>query len=200
VLDDVGPRVDSQYGLGVLLPVLTAFTLWTVSTVSTSMFSKRSMIGAVLGSFVFELAGGLDLEGLSVGSEDGLGHLLNLGLLGGFHVNIILGVLGAIAGSGINFLLLYVNLLGLGSHHGHHHGNLLGFGAVGLDNLENVNPSVDGGFGLGVLRCLGSPHDLVLLGTLHVHVVLGSIGPRGLGVTLSSTQASLVHFLECITK
>jgi hypothetical protein len=33
---------------------------------------------------------------------------------------------------------------------------------------------------------------LVLLGKLQVHVVLGSVGPRGLGVTLSSTQAAFV--------
>jgi hypothetical protein len=63
--------------------------------------------------------------------------------------------------------------------------------SVVLDNLESVDSSVDGGIRLGVLRCLGGLHDLVLLGKLHVHVVLVNVGPRGLGVTLSSTQASL---------
>ena len=41
-----------------------------------------------------ELVGGLDLEGLSVGSKGGLGSLLNLGLLGSVHVNVVLGVFG----------------------------------------------------------------------------------------------------------
>jgi hypothetical protein len=65
-----------------------------------------------------------------------------------------------------------------------------------------MDPRVDGGLGLGVLRCLGVLHDLVLLGKLRVHLVLGNVGPRGLGVTLSSTQASLFfgHTSECITK
>jgi hypothetical protein len=133
VLDDVGPRVDSQLGHGVLLPVLTAFTLLSYSTVSTSMFLKRLMVGADLGDFGLEIVGGHDLEGLIVGGKDGLGSLLNLGLLGGLHVNVVLGVLGASEGSGTSFLLLHVNLLGLGSHHIHLHGNPLGLGAVVLE-------------------------------------------------------------------
>ena len=67
VLDDVGPRVDSQLGLGVLLPVLTAFTLPFFSTVSTSMFSMRLMVGADLGDFALELVEDLDLEGPGAG-------------------------------------------------------------------------------------------------------------------------------------
>ena len=41
VLDDLGPRVDRQLGLGVLLPLLTVFTLLSFFTVSTTMSSKR---------------------------------------------------------------------------------------------------------------------------------------------------------------
>jgi hypothetical protein len=95
VLDDVGPHVDSQLGLGVLLLVSTAFTLWSFSTVSTSTFSKRLVVGADLGDFVLELVVDLDLEGPSVG-ESGLGvqlrlgSLLNLGLHVSFHVSVVL--------------------------------------------------------------------------------------------------------------
>ena len=73
MLDDVGLCVDSQLGHGVLLPVLTTFTLLSFSTVSTSMFAKRLMIGADLCDFVLELVEGLDLEGPRVGGESGLG-------------------------------------------------------------------------------------------------------------------------------
>ena len=73
VLNDVGPRVDIQLGLGVLLPLLTAFTLWSFSAISTSTVSKRLMGGADFGDFVLELVGDLDLEGPSVGGESGLG-------------------------------------------------------------------------------------------------------------------------------
>ena len=45
------------------------------------------MVGADLGDFVLELVGGLDLEGLSVCSKDGLGSLLNLGLSVSLHVS-----------------------------------------------------------------------------------------------------------------
>ena len=48
-----------------------------------------ALISAIL---VLELVGGLNLEGHSVGINDGLGHLLNLGPLGGHHVNVVLGV------------------------------------------------------------------------------------------------------------
>ena len=82
--------------------------------------------------------------------------------------------LGASQVSGTSCLLLHINLLDLSSHHVHLHGNLLRFGAVVLDNLENVDPRVDSELGLGVLRCLDVLHDLVLLGKLHVHVDLGS--------------------------
>ena len=60
VLDDVGPRVDGQLGHGVLLPFLTAFTLLPFFTVSTSMFSRRLIVGATFGSVVLELVGVLD--------------------------------------------------------------------------------------------------------------------------------------------
>jgi hypothetical protein len=49
LLNDVGSHVDSQLGLGVLLPVVTAFTFWSFSAVSTSTSSKRLMVGADLG-------------------------------------------------------------------------------------------------------------------------------------------------------
>jgi hypothetical protein len=123
-----------------------------------------------------KLVGGLNLEGHSVGSKDGLGHLPNLGPLGGHHVNVVLGVQGASEGSGTSFLLLYVKLLDLSFHPVHLHGNLLRLGAVVLDNLENVDPRVDSKLGLGVLCCLDVLHNLVLLGKLHVHVVLGGGG------------------------
>ena len=55
---------------------------------------------------------------------------------------------------------------------------------VVLDDLENVSPIVDGKLGHGVLPCLGGLHDLAPLGSLHVHVVLGNVGPHGLGVNL----------------
>jgi hypothetical protein len=88
VLNDVGPHVDSQLGLGVLLPVLTAFTLRSFSTVSTSMFSKRLMVGADLGDFV------LDVLGASGGSGTSflLLHVNPLGL-GSHHVHLHLQLL-----------------------------------------------------------------------------------------------------------
>jgi hypothetical protein len=67
----------------------------------------------------------------------------------------------------------------------------LDFGPVVLDNLENVNPRFDGELGLGVLRCLDVLHDMVLLGKFHVHVVLGNVGPRGLG-SFGSNPGNLV--------
>ena len=69
LLDNVGPRIDGQFRLGVLLSVLTALTTWSSSAVSTLMFLKKSMVGADLGVFVLELVGGLDLEGPSVGGK-----------------------------------------------------------------------------------------------------------------------------------
>jgi hypothetical protein len=100
VLNDVVPQADSHLGLGVLLPVLTAFMLWSFSTVSTSTVSKRLMDGADFGDFVFELVGDLDLEGPSVGGESGvgvqlrLGSLLNLGLCVSLHVSVVLDNVG----------------------------------------------------------------------------------------------------------
>jgi hypothetical protein len=44
---------------------------------------------------------------------------------------------------------------------------------VVLNDLENVIPIVNGKLGHGVLSCLGGLHGLELLGSLHVHVVLG---------------------------
>jgi hypothetical protein len=60
----------------------------------------------------------------------------------------------------------------------------LDFGAVVLDNLENIDPRVDGELVLGVLRCLDVLHDMVLLGKFHVHVVLGSCKGSGGGELL----------------
>ena len=81
LFDDVGPRVDDQLQLGVLLPVLPVSTLSSSFTVSTSMFSKRLMIcanlgdlvSADLGNFVLELVEDLDPEGPCVGGKSGLG-------------------------------------------------------------------------------------------------------------------------------
>jgi hypothetical protein len=148
-------------------------------------------LALISATLFLKLVGSLDLEGLSVASKGGLGSLLNLGLLGGVNVNVILSVWGASEGSCTSFLLLHVNLLGLSSHHVHLHGNLRRFGAVVLDNLENVDPRVDGGLGLGVLRCLDVLHGSVLLGKLYVHVVLGNVGPRGLG-SFGSNLGNLV--------
>jgi hypothetical protein len=95
VFDDVGPRVDGQLGHGVRLPVLTAFTLLPFFTVSTSMFSKRLIVGADPGDYVLELVEGLDLEGPRVGGESGLGvqcrlgSLLNLGFTVSLHINVL---------------------------------------------------------------------------------------------------------------
>jgi hypothetical protein len=92
VFDDVGPRVDGWLRHGVLLPVLTAFTLLHFFTVSTSMFSKRLIVGADPGDYVLEFVDNLDLEGPRVGGESGLGvkrrlsSLLNLGLHVSLHV------------------------------------------------------------------------------------------------------------------
>jgi hypothetical protein len=199
-------------------------------------------LALISATLFLELVGGLGLEGLSVGC---LGSLLNLCLLSDVHFSVILGVLGASEGSGTSFLLLHVKLLDLSFHPVHLHGNLLRLVAVVLDNLENVDPRVDGGLGLGVLNCLDVLPNVVLLSKLHVHVVLGNgegggggellvvggegggellavgggvgkllvVGGEGGGelpsllarvanssATLSLTQASLVHFQECITK
>ena len=42
-----------------------------------------------------------------------------------------------------------------------------------------MDQRVDGGLGLGVLRCLDVLHNVVLLSKLHVHVDLGSGGGGG---------------------
>jgi hypothetical protein len=81
-------------------------------------------------------------------------------------------------------LAFHVVLLRLSSLNVHLHGDPLGLGVavlvglllnVVLDILENVCPSVDGELGLGVLLCLGSLHNLVLLGSLHVNVGLDEV-------------------------
>jgi hypothetical protein len=72
---------------------------------------EKSVVGADLSEFVSELVGGPGLEDLSVGSKGCLGSLLNLGLLGNVHFNVVLGVLGASEGSDTSFLLLHVKLL-----------------------------------------------------------------------------------------
>ena len=64
---------DCQLGHGVLLPVLSAFTLLSYFTVSMSMYSKRLTVGAGLGNFVLELVKDLDPEGPCVGGKSGLG-------------------------------------------------------------------------------------------------------------------------------
>ena len=101
--DDVGPRVDGQLQLGILLPVLPVSTLPSSFTVSTSMFLKRSIIcansgdlvGAELGNFVLKLVDDLDLEGPRVGGKSGLGvqrclgSLLNLGPHVSLHVKVL---------------------------------------------------------------------------------------------------------------
>jgi hypothetical protein len=69
--------------------VLAAFTTWFFSAVSTFTFSKKLIVGADLGDFVLELVGDLDLEGPSVGGKLGLGGLLNLGLHGILHINVV---------------------------------------------------------------------------------------------------------------
>jgi hypothetical protein len=116
VLDDIRPRVDSQLQLGVLLPVVPALTLLSFSTVSTSMFSKRLMICANLGDLVLELVGGLDLEVLSVGSKDGPGSCLNLGLLAVSTSTSFLVFWGSVRAVVSASCYSTLKLLGLGSH------------------------------------------------------------------------------------
>jgi hypothetical protein len=102
-------------------------------SVSTSTFS---IVNADLSKFDFELVGGLGPGSRVVGSDDGLGHLLNLGSLGAHHVNVVLGVLGVGEGSGTSFLLPHVTPRSQ-LHAVHLCGNLLRLGA---DVLENVDP------------------------------------------------------------
>ena len=52
---------------------------------------------------------------------------------------------------------------------------------VGLDDLENVIPIVDGKLGHNILSCLGNLHDLAPLVDLLVHVVLLGQAPRSRG-------------------
>ena len=54
------------------------------------------MVCTGFGDLVLELVGGLDLEVLSVGSKDGPGSLLNLGPLGGLHLNVFLAYWGLV--------------------------------------------------------------------------------------------------------
>ena len=95
MFDDVGLRVDGQLGHSVLLLVLTLFTLFSFSTVSTSMFAKGLVVGADSGDYVHELVEDLDLEGPRVGGKVGLGvqhcfgSLLNLGPRVSLHVNVL---------------------------------------------------------------------------------------------------------------
>ena len=53
VFDDVGLCVDGQLGHTVLLLVLTLFTLFSFSTISSSMFTKRLIVSAYFGSSLF---------------------------------------------------------------------------------------------------------------------------------------------------
>ena len=96
VFNDVGPRVDIQLRLSVLLPVLRAYTLWSFSTVSTSMVSERLTDGADVGGFVLKLVVDLGFEGPGVGGKSGLGVQLRLNSLGSLgtrvslHVSVVL--------------------------------------------------------------------------------------------------------------
>jgi hypothetical protein len=74
------------------------------------LFLKKLIVSADLGDFVLKLVGDLDLEGPSVGGKLGLsvllrlGGLLNLGLIGSLHVNVVLGNVGprGLGGLGVN--------------------------------------------------------------------------------------------------
>jgi hypothetical protein len=105
-------------------------------------------LALISANLFLEPVGGLDLEGHSVGSKDGLGHLPNLGPLDRVNFNVVLGVLGAGEGSGLSFLLLHVGLLDLSFHPVRIHRNLFRVGAVVLGNLEAVDARVDGGLDL----------------------------------------------------
>jgi hypothetical protein len=61
-------------------------------------------------------------------------------------------------------------------------------------DLENVGPGVDGERGLGVLLRLGGLHNLVLLGSLHVNVVLDKVNSWRQSRRLCS-RLKLVFFL-----
>jgi hypothetical protein len=113
-------------------------------------------LALISANLFLELVGGLGLEGHSVDGKDGLGHLPNLGLLGDVHFNVVLGVLGAVEGSGTSFLLLHVKLLDLSFHPVHLHGNLLRVGAVVLGDLETVDTRADGGLDLAFCAVLTS--------------------------------------------
>jgi hypothetical protein len=146
--DPEGPRVGGKSGLGVSV-VLAVVSTWVFVSVSTSTSLEKSIVGAGPSKFVFlELVGGLGLEGHSVGGQDGLGHIPDLGPLGDVHFNVVPGVLGAGEGSGFSFLLLHVELLDLGFHPVHLHGDLLRVGAVVLGNLEANDTCVVGSLDL----------------------------------------------------
>jgi hypothetical protein len=77
VLDDEGPRVDSQLELSVLLPVWAAFTFWSFSTVSSSMvIGFWLLVFANLGDFVLDVLG----AGWGSGTSVSLLHVTLLGL------------------------------------------------------------------------------------------------------------------------
>ena len=128
MLDVVGPRVDSQSGLGVLLPVHQRLTLVFLHSLHVNV-SHGLIVCDVFGDLFHELVVVLGLEVLSVGGKDELGIRLNLGLLGGLSHQLVLGVQGAGEGSGASFLLLQVKLLVLSSVRVHLHTNPLGLGA-----------------------------------------------------------------------
>ena len=84
---------------------------------------------------VLKLVGGLSSADHSVGSKDSPGHLLDLNLLDGHHVNKVLSVLGASEGRGVSVLFPHVKLLDLSFHAVHHHGTLLRVVVVVLENV-----------------------------------------------------------------
>ena len=82
--------------LVVLILMVSTFLMsldkaWSVvfAAVSTRVFT--SVFTSTVLEMLLELVGGLDLEVLSVGSEDGPGGLLKLGLPVGLHLNVVLG-------------------------------------------------------------------------------------------------------------
>jgi hypothetical protein len=61
-------------------------------SVPTTVFTEKSGVGSDFGDiWVFELVGGLGLEGHSVGGQDGPNHVPDL--LGDVHFNVVPGVL-----------------------------------------------------------------------------------------------------------
>jgi hypothetical protein len=101
-------------------------------------------LALISATLFLELVGGLGLEGLSVGSKGCPGSLLNLGILGDVHFNVILCVFGASEGSGTSFLLLRVKLLDLRISNG---GELLVVGGEGGSSELLVVVGEGGGSG-----------------------------------------------------